>query len=410
MIALNYLAKLIPIISISLIVSACGGVSATDAQQNNAFADSGGSSGSGSASNSAPVISGSPDTIIANGSQYTFTPIAYDADGDSLSFSISNKPGWASFNTSTGTLKGIPGASDAGTTSNIVISVSDGKASAKLSPFNITVTNDNPPVAGDDNVVTDEDTAITINTLLSNDTDPDGDALTIKSITQPTNGVLLLVNNNTVSYTPSPDFNGSDSFTYTIDDGLGGTDTATVYITVNSINDIPVAAPDNATTMIDTSISINVLGNDTGMGDLPIIVSIQGNPSNGVVAINPNGTITYTPNPLFHGLDSFSYQISDANNDVAVASVYISVECPTACLAAEKTINLSWDPSPDPDITGYYLYHGTSKGNYVDKIYVGPGVTFDFVTILAGDHYFAVTAINSSGNESGYSNEVYLNL
>jgi hypothetical protein len=89
--------------------------------------------------NRAPVISGTPATSVRAGNAYAFQPSATDADGNALSFSISNKPAWASFSTSTGRLSGTPGTGNVGTYGNIVISVSDGKASASLPAFSIRV-------------------------------------------------------------------------------------------------------------------------------------------------------------------------------------------------------------------------------------------------------------------------------
>ncbi|HKR37279.1 MAG TPA: putative Ig domain-containing protein [Steroidobacteraceae bacterium] len=89
--------------------------------------------------NQAPTISGTPAGSATIGQAYSFTPTAADADNNSLSFSIANKPAWASFNTSTGGLTGTPAAVDAGTDSNIVISVSDGRAAASLPAFTINV-------------------------------------------------------------------------------------------------------------------------------------------------------------------------------------------------------------------------------------------------------------------------------
>ena len=92
-----------------------------------------------SASNSAPVISGTPATSVVTGSDYNFQPTATDANGDRLKFRISNKPAWASFSSKDGRLSGTPGAASVGTYSNIVISVSDRKASASLPAFSIRV-------------------------------------------------------------------------------------------------------------------------------------------------------------------------------------------------------------------------------------------------------------------------------
>src|SRR5690606_28016665 len=89
---------------------------------------------------SSPTISGSPPGSVQVGTPYVFTPSASDADGDSLSFSIVNRPAWLSFTPSTGQLEGMPGAGHVGTHSNIRITVSDGKATASLPAFSITVT------------------------------------------------------------------------------------------------------------------------------------------------------------------------------------------------------------------------------------------------------------------------------
>ncbi len=121
------------------------------------FSATGGVSG-----NSLPVISGNPPTGAQVGSSYVFQPTAVDADGDKMAFKVSNLPGWASFNSSTGRLSGVPGAGDTGTNSNIRISVSDGKGTAYLPTFAINVAGSpsggtqsvvlewNPPTARED--------------------------------------------------------------------------------------------------------------------------------------------------------------------------------------------------------------------------------------------------------------------
>jgi hypothetical protein len=96
--------------------------------------------------NHPPAISGTPVTSVVAGNAYSFTPTASDADGNSLTFSVTNKPSWAAFNTATGALTGTPTTAQAGTYSNIVISVSDGTAKVSLAAFAITVTQ--PPPTG----------------------------------------------------------------------------------------------------------------------------------------------------------------------------------------------------------------------------------------------------------------------
>jgi hypothetical protein len=90
--------------------------------------------------NHAPTISGSAVSSVTAGNAYSFAPTASDVDGDTLTFSVSNLPAWASFNSTTGRISGTPSAAQVGTYSNIVITVSDGKVSASLPAFSIAVT------------------------------------------------------------------------------------------------------------------------------------------------------------------------------------------------------------------------------------------------------------------------------
>src|SRR5262249_57223009 len=119
-----------------------------------------------------------------------------------------------------------------------------------------------PPVANPDTASTDEDVAVSI-AVLANDTDPDGDALTVTGVTQGANGAVTINPNGTVTYTPAPHFFGTDSFTYDNSDGEGGTATGTVTVTINHVNHPPVANPDAATVNEDGSVVIPVLANDT---------------------------------------------------------------------------------------------------------------------------------------------------
>ncbi len=104
----------------------------------------------GIGTNTGPTISGSPATSVVAGSAYVFVPIAFDADGDSLSFSIQNRPSWAAFSSLTGALTGLPDSGNAGEYATVLISVSDGTQSATLPSFTITVTATNaaPVISG----------------------------------------------------------------------------------------------------------------------------------------------------------------------------------------------------------------------------------------------------------------------
>ncbi|ANI15219.1 hypothetical protein A9C11_15055 [Pseudomonas citronellolis] len=174
-------------------------------------------------------------------------------------------------------------------------------------------------------LVTNEDTALTIaaNTLLGNDSDVDGDSLSILSVQNAVNGTVKLENGNVV-FTPAKDVNGTGSFTYTVSDGHGGTSTASVTVGINAVNDAPVAKPDSVSTLEDKPVTLNVLANDSDVdGDSLSVTSASA--SNGSVTINADGTLTYTPKANFSGSDSITYTISDGHGGTASSTVALSV-------------------------------------------------------------------------------------
>ena len=191
----------------------------------------------------------------------------------------------------------------------------------------LTVTN-RPPVAGDDATTVDEDSTNNPVEVLVNDSDPDpGDRLSLVSVGDAANGSIT--NRATdVSYTPAPDFCGTDAFTYTVCDLKGASDVASVTITVSCLNDPPVAVDDAVTVDEDSSNNaIDVLGNDSDVdqGDVLTRASV-GDAVNGAVT-NSTSELSYTPAPDFCGTDSFTYTVSDAGAARDTARVSITVRC-----------------------------------------------------------------------------------
>ena len=214
----------------------------------------------------------------------------------------------------------------------------------------------NPPVAVDDTDATSEDSLV-ITTVLSNDSDPDGDTLTVTSVTDPANGVAEINSGTTVTYTPNANFNGADSYVYTISDGNGGTDTATVTITVSAVNDAPVASDDAYDVDEDAFISVTtpgVLGNDTDSEGDPLTANLASGVSNGALALNTDGSFTYTPNAGFVGTDSFRYTANDGIADSNIATVTITVtEISTFPTMHIASIEMS---TTEIKLNGWYTY------------------------------------------------------
>jgi uncharacterized repeat protein (TIGR01451 family) len=263
-----------------------------------------------------------------------------DVDGDSLSVTGASDPANGSVvNNNDGTVTYTPDTGFVGQDS-FTYTVSDGNGGTDTATVTVTVSGVNAaPVAGDDTASTNEDTPVTVN-VLSNDSDVDGDTLTVTAVTQPANGSVVNNNDGTVTYTPNSNFNGVNSFTYTVSDGKGGTDTATVTVTVNGANDAPVAADDSPSTNKNTPVTVNVLANDSDVDGDTLTVTAVTQPANGSVVNNNDGTVTYTPNTDFNGLDSFTYTISDGHQgtDTATVRVYVT-SIPVADLNLTKTVD-----------------------------------------------------------------------
>lgn len=177
------------------------------------------------------------------------------------------------------------------------------------------------PVAVNDNGTTTAGTAVTINAL-ANDSDADGDSLTITSVSG-VNGNAQISGGNII-FTPASGFSGVESFSYTLSDGQGGTDSATVSVTVNSTNNAPVANPDSTSTPAETAVTINVLANDTDSdGDNLTITAASS--ANGSVTIN-GSQLVFTPAAGFSGTATINYSISDGNGGTDSSSVSVSVQ------------------------------------------------------------------------------------
>ena len=243
-------------------------------------------------------------------------------------------------------------------TDSFTYSASDGNAVSNVATVTIAVTGVNDaPVAVNDAATTEEDTAVSGN-VLGNDTDADaGTTLTAALGASPANGTVALAADGSFTYTPNADFNGTDSFTYTASDGAAASNVATVTITVDAVNDAPVAVNDAAATDEDTAVSGNVLGNDTDVdAGTTLTAALGASPANGTVALAADGSFTYTPNADFNGTDSFTYTASDGAAASNVATVTITV---TGVNDAPVAVNDAATTDEDTAVSGNVLGNDT---------------------------------------------------
>ncbi|NVK41602.1 MAG: tandem-95 repeat protein [Oceanospirillaceae bacterium] len=198
-----------------------------------------------------------------------------------------------------------------------------GNETAYSSTLGATTLANQAPVAMDDSAVTDEGQAVVI-AVLNNDSDPDNGALTIAAYGQGSNGSVAQSGDSLV-YTPAPGFFGVDSFTYTVTDGYDISLPALVAVTVNEVNQPPVAQPDSADVALNSSLTIDVLANDTDPdGDNLSIGSFsQGN--KGSVALSAGGDqLVYTSGNK-RGGDSFTYTVIDEHGNSSTTTVSINI-------------------------------------------------------------------------------------
>ena len=272
--------------------------------------------------NQAPVAAADAVSVNEN-SQVLIDVLANDSDTDGDTLTVTSV-GAAAFGAVTknanGTLTYTPDTGFSGIDS-FTYSISDGFDGQDTATVTVTVNAANTaPLAASDTVTVNENTAITID-VLANDFDADDHALSITNIGSATYGTVTQNIDGTLTYTPDMGFSGIDSFDYTISDGHGGLDTATVTVTVDGVNDAPSAADDMASTSMDTAVVINVLANDTDADNDLLSISNTGLPAHGAVRNNHDGTLTYTPDSGYEGADTFTYTIHDGHGG------YDSAQC-----------------------------------------------------------------------------------
>src|SRR6185369_9445067 len=255
-----------------------------------------------------------------------------DSDGDTLNVILVSQPshGTLTFNSS-GSFSYTPATNYNGSDS-FTYQASDGQTTSATATVTILVdppVND-APVAADDSYTTAEDTTLNVAApgVLGNDIDVDGDVLSPVLVSGPGHGTLTLNSDGSFSYIPAANYNGPDSFTYQASDGQTNSETATVTLTIGSVNDAPVAVDDSYTTAEDTTLTVGapgVLANDSDVDGDALSATLVISPAHGTLAFNSDGSFTYTPAANYNGPDSFTYQLNDGQADSGVATVNLTI-------------------------------------------------------------------------------------
>lgn len=291
----------------------------------------------------APVLTPIGNKSAAELTTVTFTASATDENNDSLTFSLSNAPTGATIDPSTGVFLWTPTEAQGPGSYTFIVTVSDGALSDSEEITVVVSEVNTAPASSHLAFTTDEDAQVTI-ALIATDADLPTNALTYSIVTTPISGMLSTVTGNQVIYTPSLNFHGADSFTFKASDGSLVSNIATVTITVNPLNDSPIAINDVASITKNTMLNLlttTLLNNDIDVDADTLLVTSVENALNGTVAI-VGSNITFLPSSNFVGLGSFTYTISDgsltATGTVRVV-IYPQVDSSQTVLTPSLTIN-----------------------------------------------------------------------
>ncbi len=259
------------------------------------------------------VALGAVDAEDPDGDEVTYSL----ASGDATRFAVGSRDGAVSY---------VGAGEDYETEPNryeLTVRARDPHGAAATVGVTVDVTNVNEaPEAAADTAATNEDEEVKVE-VLANDTDVDGDALHVESVSKPEHGTARMAGGG-VTYAPEADWHGTDQFTYTAADGNGGTAVAEVVVRVAAVNDAPVAVADTAATNEDQPITVDVLANDTDIdGDALRIESVSP-PAHGTTRARADG-VAYAPQADWHGTDRFTYTVADGNGGRAEAEVVVRV-------------------------------------------------------------------------------------
>ena len=300
--------------------------------------------------NDAPIANADSATIDEDAAPILINVLANDSDvdGDSLTISAASA-NIGSVSVVGNQIQYTPAADDNGL-ATVTYTVSDNNGGTSTATLTITITPVNDaPIANADTATMAEDAAPMLINVLANDSDEDGDSLAISTASADIGSASVV--GNQIQYTPAANDNGLATVTYTVSDNNGGTNTATVAVTITTVNDAPVANNDTATMAEDAApILINVLANDSDEDGDSLVISAA-SADIGSVSVVGN-QIQYTPAANTNGLATVTYTVSDNNGGTNTATVAITItEVNDAPVASIQSFSIS-ENATDGDIIG----------------------------------------------------------
>ena len=363
--------------------------------------------------NDAPVAANAAITTAEDTAKSGTLPQAHDVEGDAVTYAKAGDPAHGTVVITEGGGYTYAPAADYNGADSFSYTVSDGHGGSNTYTVEVTVTPVNDaPVAGNATIATLEDTPKS--GTLPQAHDVDGDAVTYVKAGDPAHGTVTIGTDGGYTYTPAADYNGPDSFSYTVKDGQGGSSTYTVEVTVGAVNDAPVAANATITTAEDTAKSGTLPQAHDAEGDT-VTYAKAGDPAHGTVTIGTDGGYTYTPAADYNGADSFSYTVKDGQGGSSTYTVEVSVgavnDAPvaanTAITTAEDTAKSGTLPQAhdvDGDAVTYAKALEPAHGTLV--VTAGGGYTYTPDADYTGADRFSYTIKDGQGGSNTYTVEV----
>jgi len=371
--------------------------------------------------NSPPTITGTPATSIQAGSHYAFQPSAADPDKNTLVFSVSELPSWASFNTSTGLLSGTPSSADVGAFSKIVISVSDGHSLVSLPAFTITVTavptapkNTPPKITGTPATTVQAGSAYSFQPAAS---DADGNKLTFAIANKPA-WASFSTTTGQLSGTPGTTNVGSyANITISVSDGTNTVSLPafTLQVTAPPATATPptISGTPPTTVQVGSAYSFTPTAHDASGKTLSF--SVQNKPSWAAFSI-ATGQLSGTP--ISSNLGTYSnivITVSNGTTSAALAAFAVTVAAAPSTSQTVGTATLKWTPptqntdgSSVTNLTGYVISYGNSASMLSQTVSITSASTTSYTVqnLGQGTWYFAVSATESDGTTSALSSVV----